>query len=111
MVDLMLALLPNTMGTVMRLCYSHPYNFDALRKEPDMLDVLKTKIRDIRDFPSEGILFKDITPLLEDPQAFSIAIDLLAHRYIGRHIDRIVCIEARGFILGSALAYKLNAGL
>ena len=76
-----------------------------------MLDVLKAKIRDIRDFPREGILFKDITPLLGDPQAFNMTINLLADRYIGRHIDRVVGVEARGFILGSALAYKLNAGL
>lgn len=76
-----------------------------------MLDVLKAKIRDIRDFPKQGILFKDITPLLGDPQAFNLAVNLLADRYIGRHVDRIIGIEARGFILGSALAYKLNAGL
>src|SRR5207245_11130732 len=76
-----------------------------------MLDVLKAKIRDIRDFPREGILFKDITPLLGDPQAFNITINLLADRYFGRHIDRVAGVEARGFILASALAYKLNAGL
>jgi adenine phosphoribosyltransferase len=75
-----------------------------------MLDVLKAKIRDIRDFPREGIVFKDITPLLEDPQAFNMTINLLADRYIGHRVDRIVGVEARGFILGSALAYKLNAG-
>ena len=76
-----------------------------------MLDVLKAKIRDIRNFPKEGILFKDITPLLGDPQAFNLAVNLLADRYIGRGVDRVIGIEARGFILGSALAYKLNAGL
>jgi len=75
-----------------------------------MLDVLKAKIRDIRNFPKEGILFKDITPLLGDPQAFNLAINLLADRYIGHRVDRVIGIEARGFILGSALAYKLNAG-
>jgi adenine phosphoribosyltransferase len=76
-----------------------------------MLDMLKAKIRDIPDFPQKGIVFKDITPLLGDPQAFNLAINLLANRYIGRHVDRVVCIEARGFILGAALAYKLNTGL
>ena len=76
-----------------------------------MIEALAAKIRDIRDFPREGILFKDITPLLGDPQAFNMAINLLADRYIGHHVDRVVGIEARGFILGSALAYKLNAGL
>jgi adenine phosphoribosyltransferase len=76
-----------------------------------MLDVLKAKIRNIRDFPKEGVLFKDITPLLGDPQAFNLAINLLADRYIGRRVDRVIGIAARGFILGAILAYKLNAGL
>jgi adenine phosphoribosyltransferase len=76
-----------------------------------MTDALKAKIRDIKDFPRKGIVFKDITPLLEDPRAFNMAINLLADRYIGRRIDRVVGVEARGFILGAALAYKLNAGL
>ena len=76
-----------------------------------MLDMLKAKIRDIPDFPQKGIVFKDITPLLGDPQAFNMVINLLADRYIGHHIDRIVGVEARGFILGAALAYKLNTGL
>jgi adenine phosphoribosyltransferase len=56
-------------------------------------------------------VFKDITPLLADPQAFNLVINLLANRYIGRQVDRIVGVEARGFILGAALAYKLNTGL
>jgi len=75
-----------------------------------MLDILKAKIRDVKDFPKAGIIFKDITPLLGDPQAFNLAVNLLADRYVGRHVDRVVGIEARGFILGAALAYKLNAG-
>lgn len=76
-----------------------------------MLDMLQSKIRAIADFPQKGIVFRDITPLLGDPQAFNMAIDLLANRYIGMHIDRVVGVEARGFILGAALAYKLNTGL
>jgi adenine phosphoribosyltransferase len=76
-----------------------------------MLEMLKTKIRDIPDFPKAGIIFKDITPLLGDPQAFNMVVNLLADRYIGQHIDRVVGVEARGFILGAALAYKLNTGL
>ena len=76
-----------------------------------MLEVLKAKIRDIPDFPKQGIIFKDITPLLGDPQAFNMVINLLANRYVNQHIDRVVGIEARGFILGAALAYKLNSGL
>ena len=76
-----------------------------------MLEMLKSKIRDISDFPKKGIIFKDITPLLGDPQAFNMVINLLADRYISQHIDRVVGVEARGFILGAALAYKLNTGL
>jgi adenine phosphoribosyltransferase len=76
-----------------------------------MLEMLKTKIRDIPDFPKPGIIFKDITPLLGDPRAFNMAVNFLADRYIGQHIDRVVGVEARGFILGAALAYKLNTGL
>jgi len=76
-----------------------------------MIEALAAKIRDIKDFPKKGIVFKDITPLLGDPQTFNMTINLLADRYIGRHIDRVVGVEARGFILGAALAYKLNAGL
>jgi adenine phosphoribosyltransferase len=75
-----------------------------------MLEVLKAKIRDIPDFPQPGILFKDITPLLGDPQALQIVVDAFAHRFVGRHIDYVVGIEARGFVLGAALAYRLNAG-
>jgi adenine phosphoribosyltransferase len=76
-----------------------------------MLEMLKAKIRDIPDFPQIGVVFKDITPLLGDPQAFNMAVNLLASRYIGQHVDRIVGVEARGFILGAALSYKLNTGL
>jgi adenine phosphoribosyltransferase len=76
-----------------------------------MLDILQSKIRLIPNFPQPGILFRDITPLLGDPRAFNLTITLLADRYIGRHVDRVVGVEARGFILGAALAYKLNTGL
>ena len=76
-----------------------------------MLQQLAAKIRDIPDFPKPGIVFKDITPLLADPQSFNMTIQLLAEQYMGRHIEQVVSVEARGFILGAALAYKLNAGL
>ncbi|MGH8056227.1 MAG: adenine phosphoribosyltransferase [Candidatus Entotheonellia bacterium] len=78
---------------------------------PGSIEELKLKIRDIPDFPRQGIVFKDITPLLNDPRTFKQAIDAMAHPFIGRHIDRVVSIEARGFIVGAALAYILNAGL
>lgn len=75
------------------------------------MDQLKQIIRDIPDFPKKGIVFKDITTLLADAKSFHRMVDLLAHRYIGEKIDQIVGIEARGFILGSALAYKLGTGI
>jgi len=75
----------------------------------ETLSYARTKIRDIPDFPTPGILFKDITPLLADPRAFHIVLDSLAHRFIGEHIDAIVGVEARGFIFGGALAARLNA--
>ena len=71
---------------------------------------LRAKIRDIKDFPTEGILFKDITTLLKDPAAFRSVLDLLAARYGGERVDVVVGIESRGFILGGALAYQLGAG-
>jgi len=69
----------------------------------------KSKIRDIPDFPTKGIVFKDITPLLADPRAFHIVLDSIAERFIGAHIDAVVGVEARGFIFGGALAARLNA--
>ncbi len=75
------------------------------------MDQLKNIIRDIPDFPKKGIVFKDITTLLADAKSFHRMVDLLAHRYLGEKIDQIVGIEARGFILGSALAYKLGTGI
>jgi adenine phosphoribosyltransferase len=71
---------------------------------------LKQRIREIPDFPKAGILFRDITPLLSDGQAFRQAIDFIGGRYLDRKIDIVVGVEARGFIMGSALAYKLGAG-
>jgi adenine phosphoribosyltransferase len=75
----------------------------------ETLAYAKSKIRDIPDFPTPGILFKDITPLLADPRAFHIVLDSLAERFIGAHVDAIVGVEARGFIFGGALAARLNA--
>lgn len=71
---------------------------------------LAAKIRDIPDFPKEGILFKDITPLLQDAESLRYAIDQLAEFGVGKKIDVVVGAEARGFILGAALAYTLGAG-
>ena len=75
------------------------------------MDELKNIIRDVPDFPKKGIIFKDITTLLSDGRSFHRMVDLIAHRYVGQRIDKIVGVEARGFVLGSALAYKLGAGI
>jgi adenine phosphoribosyltransferase len=71
---------------------------------------LRSKIRDIKDFPTEGILFKDITTLLKDGPAFRYVIDHLAGRYQSERVEVVVGIESRGFIFGGALAHELNAG-
>lgn len=71
---------------------------------------LKKYIREIPDFPKPGIGFKDIMPLLQDKEAFKFAIDSLAQEVKGYNFDKIVAVEARGFILGAALAYKMGVG-
>lgn len=76
-----------------------------------IIDELRTAIRDVPDFPKKGIIFKDITTLIQQKQLFKKAVDQLAARYEGKNIDIIACVEARGFIFGGALAYKLGAGM
>lgn len=73
-------------------------------------DALKKLIREVPDFPKKGILFYDITTLLKDKLGFATLIDALSENYIGKEIDLILGMEARGFIFGPALAYRLNAG-
>lgn len=75
------------------------------------MEDLRKIIRDIPDFPKKGIIFKDITTLLSDGKSFQRMIDLISHRYLDKKIDTIVGVEARGFILGAALAYKLGVGI
>lgn len=74
------------------------------------VDALKRLVRTVPDFPKPGILFYDITTLLKDKTGFAQLIDGLAAHYIGRNVDLVLGIEARGFIFGPALAYRLNAG-
>lgn len=75
------------------------------------MEDLKLSIRDIPDFPKKGIIFKDITTLLQDAKSFTRMIDMIANRYIGQRIDKVVGVEARGFLIGAALAYRLGAGV
>jgi adenine phosphoribosyltransferase len=74
-------------------------------------DWLKDHIRDIPDFPKKGIVFKDITPLLADKKAFSYTIDAIAHHFDRDEIDKVLGIEARGFMVAAPLAYRFTAGL
>ena len=78
---------------------------EAINCEP-----LKALVRTVPDFPKPGILFYDITTLLKDKKGFAELIDAMAAHYIGRDVDLVLGIEARGFIFGPALAYRLNAG-
>lgn len=71
---------------------------------------LRNLVRDVPDFPSPGIDFKDITPLLGDDQAFATVVDLLAQHFDRRGINRVLGIEARGFIVAAPVAYRLEAG-
>jgi adenine phosphoribosyltransferase len=71
---------------------------------------LKEHIRDIPDFPQPGVVFKDITPLLSDVDAFRFTIDALADHFAGRPVDKVLGIEARGFIAAAPVAYRFGAG-
>jgi adenine phosphoribosyltransferase len=77
----------------------------------DLNTHLKNYIRDIPNFPIPGIMFRDITTLLADPEAFKLAIDGLLTPYRNERIDKVVVIESRGFIFGSPMAYELGAGV
>ena len=71
---------------------------------------LKDHIRDIPDFPSPGVVFKDITPLLADVDAFRFAVDAIADHYAGSDVDKVLGVEARGFIIAAPVAYRFGAG-
>ena len=75
-----------------------------------MADRLSALVRDIPDFPRPGITFKDITPLLADAGAFQAAVDGIAGRFDGASVDRVLGVEARGFILAAPIAYRFGAG-
>lgn len=74
------------------------------------LGIMKGRIRDVPDFPQPGVIFKDITPLLGDPVAFAMCVDALAEPCIGAGIDKVLGIEARGFIVAAPVALRLGAG-
>jgi adenine phosphoribosyltransferase len=76
----------------------------------ETVERLRAAVRDVPDFPKKGIMFKDITPVLSDPKLFRASIDLFLQRCRGREVDKIVGIDARGFLFGSAVAYELSLG-
>src|SRR5262249_60173281 len=76
----------------------------------EIVEQLRAAVRDVPDFPKKGIVFKDITPILSDPLLFRASIDLFLERCRGKNIDKIVGIDARGFLFGSAVAYQLGLG-
>ncbi len=78
--------------------------------DPVALTKIRNAIRDVSDFPKPGIVFKDITPLLADPQTMSLALDAIEEKVAGQRIDKVVGIDARGFIFGAAIADRLKAG-
>src|SRR5450759_2161844 len=80
------------------------------KQAADNCEFLKSYIREVPDFPKPGILFYDITTLLKDRVGLAKLIDSLGQKFIGRRVDLVLGIEARGFIFGPALAYRLNAG-
>lgn len=80
------------------------------RMDPARLDRLRTAIRDVPDFPQPGVLFKDITPVLSDPKLMTEAIDAMAELAGSQRVDKIVGIDARGFIFGALLAARMGCG-
>ena len=74
------------------------------------MKIIKDYIRTIVDFPHEGIFFRDVTTLFSDPKGFRMAVDQMLHPYAGKRIDKVVGLEARGFILGGAIAHQLGTG-
>lgn len=75
------------------------------------IERIKANIRDVPDFPKPGILFRDITPILANGQLFRLAVTIFAERYQRKSIDKVVAIDARGFLFGAALAHFLGVGL
>ncbi|HTD03308.1 adenine phosphoribosyltransferase [Undibacterium sp.] len=71
---------------------------------------IKEHIRTVENWPQPGVMFRDITPLLQDPKTFRVLIDLFVHRYMDAELDIVAGLDARGFIIGSVLAYELNLG-
>jgi len=78
--------------------------------QTDTAELIRRTIRSVPDWPRPGVMFRDITPLLQDPRTFRVLIDLFVYRYMRQRLDLVAGVDARGFIIGSVLAYELNLG-
>ncbi|MFE8600836.1 adenine phosphoribosyltransferase [Archangium violaceum] len=78
--------------------------------DSNLVEDVKARVRDVQDFPKPGVLFKDVTPVLADPHLFGRVVNAMAAPFRGRHIDKVVGVEARGFLLGAPIALALHAG-
>ncbi|KOF54085.1 MULTISPECIES: adenine phosphoribosyltransferase [unclassified Achromobacter] len=78
--------------------------------QTDYAEFIRRTIRSVPDWPQPGVIFRDITPVLQDPRAFRVLIDLFVYRYMRQRLDLVAGVDARGFIVGSVLAYELNLG-
>ena len=78
--------------------------------DSNLIEDVKARIRDVPDFPKPGILFKDVTPVLADPHLFGRVVNAMAAPFRGRHITKVVAVEARGFLLGAPIALALHTG-
>ena len=81
-----------------------------LTMQTDNAEYIRRTIRSVPDWPQPGVIFRDITPVLQDPRAFRVLIDLFVYRYMRQRLDLVAGVDARGFIIGSVLAYELNLG-
>jgi len=76
----------------------------------DSAELIRRTLRSVADWPQPGVTFRDITPVLQDPRTFRVLIDLFVYRYMRQRLDLVAGVDARGFIVGSVLAYELNLG-
>ncbi len=90
--------------------FSHEDTAVLIHPEVMGVEALFEKMRKLPNWPEEGILFHDITPILQSPQYFRLLVDLLVYRYMDQKVDVVAGLDARGFIIGAALAYQLNVG-
>ncbi|MGN6701503.1 MAG: purine phosphoribosyltransferase family protein, partial [Burkholderiaceae bacterium] len=78
--------------------------------DPGAAARIRQRIRTVPDWPQPGVQFRDITPVLQDPEAFRLVVDVFVHRYAAQGVDLVAGIDARGFVLGAVVAYELGLG-